>query len=505
MTNSTHLELAGKTAVAVLVLALTGCATNQPAIQATDAIGHTSVMPEESGAAGDNKSMRRSAAVIQGGYHFARSFPVDPINRPVSNILSIGSYALQSTTGFARRVVIGTAQLTSLESHPIPPLADGEAMDHDQWEKDLDRITGRNGSRGTIDFLVDGKEYFDRMLDAVDNAERTIDVRTYIFDNDDFAVTVADHLKAKSVETDIRVMFDGLGNLMALQADPVSMPKGFVAPISMEAYLELDSNVKVRTLTNPWMTGDHTKTTIVDRKIAFIGGMNIGREYRYEWHDIMMEVRGPIVQRLQRDTDKAWARAGLFGDIAAIFTANKREAKNADQDGYPIRALYTREFDSEIYRAQLEAIRRAKRFIFIENSYFSDDATLYELARARRRGIDVRVILPAQGNHASHDASNAVAINRMLRNGIRVYRYPGMSHVKAAVIDGWASIGTANFDKLSLQVNKEINLATSHRATVNELLDRVFYADMIRSTEVTEAVDITLQARLLEVVVDEVL
>ena len=117
----------------------------------------------------------------------------------------------------------------------------------------------------------------------------------------------------------------------------------------------------------------------------------------------------------------------------------------------------------------------------------------------------MRVVLPADGNHGSHDASNAVAIERMLRNGIRVYRYPGMSHVKAAVIDGWASIGTANFDKLSLQVNKEVNLATSHPGFVNELLERVFYADIEMSDEVSEAPDLTLQARLLEMVVDEVL
>jgi phosphatidylserine/phosphatidylglycerophosphate/cardiolipin synthase-like enzyme len=43
-------------------------------------------------------------------------------------------------------------------------------------------------------------------------------------------------------------------------------------------------------MTNPWTTGDHTKTTIIDEKIAFVGGMNIGREYRYDWHDLMMEV-----------------------------------------------------------------------------------------------------------------------------------------------------------------------------------------------------------------------
>ena len=505
MANSTHRTPAVATAIAVLALILTGCAGTYPAVQLQDAAAHESIDIENHAADRSNRGFRQGAAVVQGGIHLARSFPADPINRPVSNLLSIGSYALKSTTGFARRVVIGAAQFPSIETQPIPAVTYGDTMDHDEWEKDLDRITGRKSSRGTIEFLVDGEEFFDRMLNAVDNATQSVDVRTYIFDNDDFAVSVADRLKARSAEVDVRVMFDGLGNLMALQTDPESLPNGFVGPISMEAYLENDSDVRVRTLTNPWMTGDHTKTTIIDRKLAYIGGMNIGREYRYDWHDLMMEVRGPIVQRLQRDTDLAWAKAGIFGDFAMLFASRRTDTETKGDGGYPIRALYTREFDSEIYRAQLEAIRRAKGYIFIENSYFSDDATLYELARARRRGVDVRVILPSRGNHGSHDASNAVAINRMLRNGIRVYQYPGMSHIKAAVIDGWASVGTANFDKLSLQVNKEVNLATSHPAAVNELLERVFFADMNRSTEVYEAVEVTLQARLLEVVVDEVL
>ena len=503
MTNAIHRRPAIRTATAALILILAGCAANRPPIESSGAVDDLPGRPAQFAAG--NQGFHRGAAVVRGGVHLARSFPVDPLNRPVSNILSIGSYALKSTTGFARRVVITTAQFPTLESRPIPGLAYGDTMNHDDWENDLDRITGRKASRGTIEFLVDGEEFFHRMLDAVDGAKHSVDVRTYIFDNDDYAVTVADHLKSKSADVKIRVMFDGLGNLMAHQTHPESMPAGFVPPVSMEAYLERDSNVRVRTITNPWMTGDHTKTTIVDREVAFVGGMNIGREYRYDWHDIMMEVRGPVVQQLQRDTDRAWARAGVFGDFAVLFASFNKETDSHDAGGYPVRTLYTREFDSEIYRAQLAAIRRAKRYIFIENSYFSDDATLYELARARRRGVDVRVILPAKGNHGSHDASNAVAINKMLRNGIRVYQYPGMSHVKAAVIDGWASVGTANFDKLSLEVNKEVNLATSHPAAVNELLERVFVPDMMRSEEVTEAVEITLQARLLEVVVDEVL
>ncbi|MDX1508626.1 MAG: phospholipase D-like domain-containing protein, partial [Woeseiaceae bacterium] len=134
-----------------------------------------------------------------------------------------------------------------------------------------------------------------------------------------------------------------------------------------------------------------------------------------------------------------------------------------------------------------------------------DDRTLYELAQARRRGVDVRVILPTAGNHGPLNASNQVAINQMLEHGIRVYLYPGMSHVKAAVFDGWACVGSANFDKLSLKVNKELNIATSHPATVAALIDELFIPDLMLSTEISEPVDVTLSAKLAEVLVDELL
>ena len=61
-----------------------------------------------------------------------------------------------------------------------------------------------------------------------------------------------------------------------------------------------------------------------------------------------------------------------------------------------------------------------------------------------------------------------------------------MSHVKGAIYDGWACLGSANFDALSLQVNRELNIATSHPPVVEELLQRVFLADMAKSVELTE-------------------
>ena len=74
----------------------------------------------------------------------------------------------------------------------------------------------------------------------------------------------------------------------------------------------------------------------------------------------------------------------------------------------------------------------------------------------------------------------------MLEHGIRVFVYPGMSHVKAAVFDGWACLGTANWDKLSFSINKELNIATSHPDAVERLHEQLFRKDFAQSVEITE-------------------
>ena len=458
------------------------------------------------GPQGRDGIVRKVAGVSQAAVLYGRSIYIDPITRPISNAASLASFTLKSATGFFRRLSVNNVEMPSLANTPIPDVAYREGMDLEQWERDLDRIVGHKSSTGKIDFLVDGEQYFTRLLETFAEAEESIDIRTYIFDNDDYAVDIADVLKDKSKDVKVRIQLDALGNLLAMQTDSDSQPTGHTGPLSISNYLRNDSKVKVRNRANPHMyMGDHTKTTIVDGKTAFVGGMNIGREYRYDWHDLMMEVSGPIVDQLQYDSDKAWARASFFGDIANFIRILGGKKERAAADGYPVRALYTRNFDAQIYRAQLEAIRRSKSYILIENSYFSDDLMTYELAKARRRGVDVRIILPTRGNHGFVHASNQVAINTLLDNGIRVYVYPGMSHVKAAIYDGWACVGSANYDKLSLEVNKELNLATSHADTVNSLLDEVFITDFAMSEEITERVEVAFAQVLQEKAVDELL
>jgi len=488
-------------AVSALFLAIvTGCASVHPDAQG----GTKDAQPIDPAFDRRFKAQRIVTKGTHLGWVAARSVFENPINRPFSHASSLASYAVQSSGGLLRRVAMATIQMPALDDD-IPKLSYAEPMDLDVFEKILDKTTGTQRDRGHIKFLVDGEEYFGRLAEVIDSAKESIDIRTYIFDNDDYAITVADQLRRRSKDVRVRVMMDGLGNMMALHADSDTMPADHRVPLSIYSYLKRDSKVKVRNNTNPWATGDHTKTSIIDNRTAFVGGMNIGREYRYDWHDLMMEVTGPVVDKLQFESDKAWARAGILGDLSNLFAFLKGKNKHAQESGYPIRVLQTRNFDSDIHRAQIAAIQNAQSYILIENPYFSDDRTIYELAKARRRGVEIRVIIPTAGNHGAMNASNKVTINTLLKNGIRVYGFPGMSHVKAAIFDGWASVGSANLDKLSLKVNKELNLATSDPKTVQALMDRVFIPDLMMSREITEPVPVTAGSGLAEIIVDELL
>ena len=394
----------------------------------------------------------------------------------------------------------------------VPPLYQGEGMDLAEWEDDLDRFWAPDRYRGSIQFLIDGDQYFPRLLDAIRDAEERVLMRTYIFDNDDYAVTVADALRARGAnDADVRVLFDDLGSRLAWRAQPATAPApGFEPPAHIGDYLAADEAVRFRAAPNPWLTGDHVKSTVIDDGLAFVGGMNVGREYRSEWHDLMMEVRGPVVQRLARDFHRANAHAGPGGDFAYIGVGLFQPVRDLVDDGpedqgqyIDIRPLYTRTFNAAIHRAQLRAIDRAKRYIYIQNSYFSDDRIQKALIQARRRGVDVRVILPTRGNHGIMNANNAVVVNRFLEHGIRVYAYPGMSHVKAAIYDGWACLSSANFDKLSLRVNQELNLAFSDPETVARLKRDLFEVDFERSREVTEPVDVGISDYFAEILANQ--
>jgi len=386
-----------------------------------------------------------------------------------------------------------------------PPVANAMPMDLDDWEQELERLVQGSGTRGRIEYLVDGQAYFPALIHAINAARESIRIRLYIFDNDDYAVKIADLLKSRSSDIPVRILLDGLGTISGAMASSEFSPTSqAAAPVSITQYLRQDSAVRVRMLPNPWLQGDHTKVLIFDETLAFLGGMNIGREYRYEWHDLMVGLRGDIVRKLTRDFVLAWERAGFLGELRALGKAKGTPSSGQSGGGdYPLRLLYTKSGDPQILRTQVAALRKARQRVWIENAYLTSDVILHELIDARRRGVDVRVILPYRTDSGFIGRSNVLAANLLLRHGVRVYIYPGMSHVKAALYDGWICLGSANFDRLSLILNKETNIATSQPEAVQGLVEQVFMPDFERSLELQEPLPTSWLDHLSELIADQ--
>jgi len=431
--------------------------------------------------------------------HVVRSHLGNIYTRPVSSLfrfVTLFSDTVVTTTSFE--------WVSALQSQPVPALTNAPGMDLEGWEQYLDTISKHPQTSGSVDFLVDGEEFFLRYIDVISSARKSVHIQTYIFDNDDYALQIADLLRRRSNEgIDVKILLDGFGTITATMKDSSSQPETHIAPVSVREYLEKNSNVNVRQKENPWFTGDHVKSTVVDKEIAFVGGMNIGREYRYDWHDLMMELRGPVVNIIDKEFLNAWSHAGPLGDFGYLFTrASKTSSSLPVADNYSMRILLTSAGNYEIYNAQLEAIRRSKNHIFVQNAYFTNDRLLRELVKARRRGVDVRVVIPLETDSGPITRSNILAANAMLENGIRVYIYPGFSHVKAAIYDGWVCVGSANFDRLSLRINRELNIASSDTKVAQRLIDKLFKPDFQQSPELTEPLPEKWADRLVEIVSD---
>jgi phosphatidylserine/phosphatidylglycerophosphate/cardiolipin synthase-like enzyme len=450
--------------------------------------GSADIATEE---AASGKGLRMlEAAVLEGQV-------LSLLKNPISFVGRALNFALQTTKILLRK--------RSWAAPAVPPVVtEGPGMDLELFEAKLDKVMGSRRHRGSIRLLIDGPAFFPVLEQRIAEAKQSIHFRVCIWDTDDVAVDVADRVRKRSLEIpDTRVIVDRVTTLGSSQAPPgTPMPEGFVPPRAIQPYLRKDSKVRVRNFLNAMTMGDHSKVLLFDRRYALLGGMNLGREYRYEWHDVMVELEGPIVGWFERDFELAWSHASVLGDLAyaeAYLTASKTFEGPAEREDYvDLRPIYTKTLNPSILRALSEALRRARRYAWIENPYIYDDTVVRELVAARRRGVDVRVVMPSQADLESTDGNNKVKANRMLENGIRVYSYPGMLHTKAGIIDGWAFIGSCNFNKLSLRTNYEADVATSDPGFAERMRQDLFETDFARSAELTEPLPVTGSDRMAE-------
>ncbi|MBI3985365.1 MAG: phosphatidylserine/phosphatidylglycerophosphate/cardiolipin synthase family protein [Lentisphaerae bacterium] len=389
-----------------------------------------------------------------------------PISGPVELLWRVKTISAET----AERVGFQYVRFPRLEAKPIPSLAtDRSMMSHDRLRKWL-KWKGRPCVQGRLSLLLDGDEYFQRLEDVLADARSSIRIQTFIFDNDDVALEVAELLKRKSRDLSVRILADGIGSrraweIRAPSADAVPQP----GIANMFDYLQQDSAIELKRGRNLWLSTDHSKVILVDDRLAFFGGMNIGREYRYDWRDMMVEVEGPLVREFKRQFEWSWNRTRLFADFFLVVDRLRRHTISKGAEGGEYWILLTTPFRRQIFDAQLKAIRLARHHVYVENPYLWNQNMLYRLCEARKRGVDVRVTIPLHVNIPIGGGANRVALNTLLRHGVRVFLYPGMTHVKAAVFDGWACFGTANFDDLSLHKNVEMDLMTDEAGFAGSL------------------------------------
>jgi len=416
----------------------------------------------------------------------------------------LSSAARLADLGIQTAVVVMHLRLP--RSTRFPPLAQTDGMDLVEWEKWLDRYTGTRQECGSIKLLIDGDRFFARLQEAIAEATNHISVNVYIFDSDDVAVDIADRLKQRSADVRVKVILDQMGSLTSGLSPPDSpMPEDFVPSGSITAYLRQDSQVHVRPFLNPWFTVDHTKIYLVDGTHAWMGGMNLGREYRYEWHDLMFELQGPVVASLENEFKRDWAHAGPIGDLAFAAAALRQpQGEPVPGDGHwiKVRRLPTRTAWKPFNAAVQASIRKAQSYIFVENPYLFDKRVITGLVQARKRGVDVRVVLPRVNDFGAGGRGNLVTANYLLQHGVRVYFYPGMTHVKAMLVDDWACLGTANLCHMSLRLSQEDNIATSDPAFAARLKQDLFEEDFARSYELKQPISLDWVDFLADLIVE---
>lgn len=375
-----------------------------------------------------------------------------------------------------REVVSGNIPVEELVPLPQPAEVPGTP----EFEALLDEKGMRRPQQGSVSWLVDGRSFFPELDRQIEKAQASIDVQVFIYDNDDIAVRYSDKLKAKAEQVPVRVLFDDLGSTFAHGAAPETPgPPGFVPPVDIAFYLRENSKVRVRRSLNPWLICDHTKLLVFDKQTAIMGGMNIGREYYSEWHDLMVKVEGPVVGSLGREFNRAWRKSSIWGDFSIFHYPKAIAVPKPGPRDFPIRLLRTdaARGETDVLDSTLLAIHAARKRIWIENPYFAHDETARALVAAAKRGVDVRVILPARGDSTIMDAGNLATAKELIQAGVKVYRYPRMTHMKVMICDGWANVGSANLDTLSLRINRELNLAFSDAAAIRSLENAVFLPD----------------------------
>lgn len=325
-----------------------------------------------------------------------------------------------------------------------------------------------------------GPSYFGRMLDAIAAARSSVDVQMYLWDDDELGLRYVEALRAAAARgVRVRVLIDAVGSRAIVDRISVVDDAG--------GDVRLFSPFRIKFLRR-YFHRTHKKMIVCDGEAAFTGGAGFslywsgGKRREGPWHDRMFEMRGPVLEQLARtfETDfERWParharmppeRADAKIELAAAGTAELRVLR-----GWP----NARDFRHEL----VERIRAARERVWIGTPYFIPPPSLLRaLSGARKRGVDVRLVLPS-GNH-SHPLfwhASRRHYGFLLRRGVTIHEFDhGFYHAKLAVIDRDAAIvGSSNLDYFSWSRNAEMDILVTDRDSVDLVAD-CFEADRAR-------------------------
>jgi cardiolipin synthase len=366
------------------------------------------------------------------------------------------------------------------------------------------RMTWREGNR--VALLHDGVEFFPALCRAIDQARRVVHVETYMFRMDDTGLTVLDHLRrARARGVKVRVLIDGFG----CGRDAVRVHDALV---QMGAQCRI-YRPQPKGLRNYWLDPTrlrrlHRKLAMVDRRIAFVGGINIVDDLdpalvgnpspRF---DFAVSLQGPIVIDVARTMARLWLRfswrrpggwAAFYervGDWAARRVRNQFKHAPTFQPGMRAALLLRDNLRNRqtIEGAYLQAIDQARHDIVLANAYFFPGRRLRAaLARAAARGVRVRLLLQGLSEYAIQYRACRTMYRRMLDDGIEVYEYTASYlHAKVAVFDRQAMVGSSNLDPFSLLLAREANVLVDAPAFADDLRRSLEAALDQRATRVT--------------------
>jgi cardiolipin synthase len=333
------------------------------------------------------------------------------------------------------------------------------------------------GDSNTATAYTYGTDLFQDMLAAIENAHERILFETYIIKGDDMGRRFKKALiDASERGVDVYVIYDGFANLVVTPSF-----LRFPPPIHVLRYPVFGS----WQFFNPRKLGrDHRKILVVDGKVGYVGGYNVGSLYATEWRDTHLKIEGPSVWDLDNAFVDFWnLRRGKDVRIlkergSASWEPQIRAHRNVPRQLlFPIRGMY------------IEAIDRARDHVYITAAYFIPDRDILQgLLEAAARGVHVKILVPEVSNHVVADWLSRGFYSQLLDGGVEILLYQDwMVHAKTATIDGkWTTIGTANIDRLSLTGNYEINLEILDDALAAHL-EKVFATDASNSRVLTRA------------------